>query len=264
MEPVTSRANPRVKAAAALHRRRARREAGRHLVEGPNVVAEAIDAGVVETLFGLPDAIERLRPPDGVTTIPVTAPVLERLAGTPSPQGVVAVARTVTAAPDEVATEGLLVVLHEVADPGNVGTILRTADAAGAAGVWLTPASADVFSPKAVRAAAGSTYHLPVTVDVELGVLVDHAHATGRRVLGLDGGASSSVLELDDDLPVALVLGNEAHGLDAGARARLDALVAVPMRGRAESLNVAAAAAIAIYAAAGELRRPPRWAVPRE
>jgi RNA methyltransferase, TrmH family len=264
MEPVSSRANPRVKAAASLHRRRARREAGLHLVEGPNVVTEAIRAGVVETLFGLPEALERLQPPEGVAVVPVTGPVLDRLAGTSSPQGVVAVARTRTAAVDEVPAEGLLVVLHEVADPGNVGTILRTADAAGAAGVWLTPASADVFSPKAVRAAAGSTYHLPVVVDVELGALVDHAHATGRRVLGLDGGATASILELDDGHPVALVLGNEAHGLDPTARARLDGVVAVPMRGRAESLNVAAAAAIAIYAAAGELRRPPRGAGPPE
>jgi RNA methyltransferase, TrmH family len=252
MEAITSRANARVKAAAALHRRKGRRATGRHLVEGPTIVAEALAAGVVETVYGLPEALETLQLAGEVQRVAVTEPVLDRLAATPSPQGVVAVARTETAQPADLPADGLLVVLHALADPGNVGTVLRTADAVGATGVWLTPSCADVFSPKAVRAAAGSTYHLPVVVDTDLEALLDHAHGQGRPVVGLDAHAAGSVLDLEG--PVALVLGNEAHGLDPADRARLDDLVAVPMRGRAESLNVAAAAAIAMYAAAGELR----------
>jgi RNA methyltransferase, TrmH family len=255
MEPVSSRANPRVKAAAALHRRKGRLAAGRHLAEGPNVVAEALRAGVVETVFGLPEAMATLVTPDEVERVAVTEPVLDRLADTPSPQGLVAVVRTVTVEPADLPVDALLVVLHAVADPGNVGTILRTADAAGAGGVWCTPTTADPFSPKAVRAAAGSTYHLPVVVGADLEELMAHAHGHGRRVLGLDAHADASVLDLGDDGPVTLVLGNEARGLDAADRRALDGTVAVPMRGRAESLNVAAAAAIAIYAAAGGLRR---------
>jgi RNA methyltransferase, TrmH family len=262
MEAITSRANPRVKAAATLHRRKGRRESGRHLVEGPNVVAEALAAGTVEAVYALPDVLAELQLPDGVEGVAVTEGVLDRLAATASPQGMVAVARTTPARPDDLPADGLLVVLHALADPGNVGTVLRTADAVGATGVWLTPSCADAFSPKAVRAAAGSTYHLPVVVDADLGMLLEHAHGQGRRVVGLHAHATASVLDLEG--PVALVLGNEAHGLDPADRARLDEVVAVPMRGRAESLNVAAAAAIAMYAAAGELcrerpvGRPPR------
>jgi RNA methyltransferase, TrmH family len=254
VEPVTSRTNPRVKAASALQRRRTRRETSRHLTEGPNAVGEALAAGYVETLFALPGAWEGLDVPADVEVVEVTGPVLERLADTPSPQGVVAVVRSVVADPTDLPGDGLLVVLHEVSDPGNVGTILRTADAGGAVGVWLTPTCADPFSPKAVRAAAGSTYHLPVVVDGDLERLVDHAHGCGRRLHGLAANAPASVTDLDARrAPVGLVLGNEAHGLDAAALDVLDGTVAVPMPGAAESLNVAAAAAIAIYVAAGAL-----------
>jgi RNA methyltransferase, TrmH family len=260
VEPLTSRTNPRVKQAAALLRRKGRRETGLHLAEGPNAVAEALAAGRVTTLFALPEAAARLHVPDDVEVVPVTEPVLDRLADTPSPQGLVAVVQSVVASPRDLPDHGLLVVLHEVADPGNVGTIVRTADAGGAVGVWLTPTSADPFSPKAIRAAAGSTYHLPLVVDEGLDALLDRARGQGREVVGLAADAAGSVADLDATRsPVALVLGNEAHGLDAETLAVLDGTVAVPMRGAAESLNVAAAAAVAIYAAAGALGSPPTY-----
>jgi RNA methyltransferase, TrmH family len=259
---LTSMRNPRVRELAALSRGRVRRERGRHLVEGPRAVAEALAAGVVEELFVLDGELgllaERAVPP-GVRITPAAVHVLERLADTTTPQGVIAVARTPAATLEEVVGRGLLVVLHAVADPGNAGTILRTADAAGAAGVVLTIGSVDPFAPKTVRAAAGSTYHLPVVTGVELGTVAATCRAGGQAILGLDGTAERSVFELEGcRTPVALVLGNEAHGLSAGTTAELDGLVAVPIHGRAESLNVAAAAAVAIYAAARGLRAGPR------
>lgn len=249
-DAITSTRNPRVRALASLSSARTRREVGRHLVEGPNAVAEALAAGVVEELLVVADSV----PPAvgvGVRVTQVAPHVLERLADTTTPQGILAVCRTSRASLADVVGVGVLVVLHAVADPGNAGTILRTADAAGAAGVVLTEGSVDPYGPKALRAAAGSTYHLPVVTEVAIATLLDACRAHGQRVVGLDGAATTSAFVLEDDhAPVALVLGNEAHGLPAEVASRLDGTVAVPLYGRAESLNVAAAAAVAIYAAA--------------
>lgn len=252
METVTSTRNARVKAAAALTRRRERRATGRHLVEGPHAVTEALAAGAVETVFATPEALEDLgQLPTGVEVVVVADHVLAHLADTTTPQGVVAVAGDVTVGLEALPPEGLVVVLDRLADPGNVGGIVRTADAAGASAVVCTEGTADVLGPKAVRAAVGSTYHLPLVVGCDLAALAGVARGQGRRLLGLDAGADTSVLELAGEHdPLVLVLGNEAHGLDAEARDVLDDVVSVPMRGAAESLNVAAAAAVAIYAAA--------------
>jgi RNA methyltransferase, TrmH family len=249
-ETITSVRNERVKRAAALARRRERRDRGQHLVEGPNAVGEALAAGVVEEVF----VSERGR--DTVTTagVPVRVVaehVLERLADTTTPQGVVAVATSRTATLDEVVGRGLLVVLNEVTDPGNAGTIVRTADAVGATAVLTTVGTVDLFSPKAVRSAAGSTYHLPLVPEVDLAEVAQACRDAGQRLLGLDADAPGSVFDLESGTgPVALVLGNEAHGLSGDAARSLDATVAIPRWGRAESLNVGAAAAVALYAAA--------------
>jgi RNA methyltransferase, TrmH family len=254
VEPLTSTRNPRVRALADLRRARHRREAGVHLVEGPHAVGEALAAGVVTELLATEEGLASLDQPPDVPVTPVAEHVLARITDTATPQGVVAVARSVTADLDAVVGEGLLVVLAAVGDPGNVGTIVRTADAVGAAGVVLTAGCADVFGPKAVRAAAGSTYHLPLVVGPELGEVVATCSAAGQPLYGLDGGATVSVFALPHTGPaVALVLGNEAHGLPPDTRGLLDAIVAVPIRGRAESLNVAAAAAVALYAASEQL-----------
>lgn len=258
---VTSTRNERVRAAATLARRRERRRTGRHLVEGPHAVTAALDAGAVETVFvtatsraqdlaSVLDDLDVGAVPDDVEVVAVTDHVLAHLADTRSPQGVVAVARDVAVDLRDLPGHGLVVVLDRLADPGNVGGIVRTADAAGAAAVICLRGTTDVLGPKAVRAAAGSTYHVPLVVDAEVGEAVAALRAQRRRLLGLDGRASRSVLDLAPDGPVALVLGSEAHGLDDEVRTHLDATVAVPMRGGAESLNVAVAAGVAIYAAA--------------
>ena len=260
MTRLTSTRNERVKAVAALARRRERRATGRHLVEGPHAVGEALAAGVVETVFvatdrDLPpgdlDVPGGLELPAGVEVVAVSDHVLAHLADTSTPQGIVAVARDVTVDLEALPTDGLLVVLDRLADPGNVGGIVRTADAAGAAGVVCLAGTADVLGPKAVRAAAGSTYHLPLAVEVEIDTLVHLVRAHGRRLVGLQARAARSVLDLArDEGTVALVLGSEAHGVDARLEEHLDECVSVPMRGAAESLNVAVAAGIAIYAVA--------------
>jgi RNA methyltransferase, TrmH family len=257
-EPITSVRNERVRDAAALARRRVRRERGLHLVEGPNAVGEALAAGVVVEVFVTEAFAGRVDAPAGVPVRGVADHVLERLADATTPQGVVAVARTDTAGLEGVVGAGLLVVLHELADPGNAGTIVRTADAAGATAVVATAGSVDLFSPKSVRAAVGSTYHLPLVVEVTLEEVARACRAAGQPLVGLDADGETSVFELESRAgPLALVLGNEAHGLPDVAASLLDAVVAIPRWGRAESLNVAAAAAVSVYAAARGARSTP-------
>lgn len=256
-EAITSTRNARIVEVAKLHRRRTREATRRYLLEGPNAVREGLAEGVVEELFVTSDLVEEYRDAPVAPTL-VAEHVLERLADTRTPQGVVAVAALQAAPLEAVVGRGVLVVLHEVADPGNAGTVVRTVDAAGGAGVVLTPGSVDPHNPKAVRASAGSVTRVPVLTDIPLGEVAASCRGVGQRVVGLDPGASETVFGLEaDQAPVALVLGNEAHGLDDAARAFLDAVVAVPLYGGAESLNLAATAAIAVYAAARG--RHPGW-----
>jgi RNA methyltransferase, TrmH family len=249
MERLTSTSNARIRAFAGLARARTRREQGRHLVEGPNAVAEALAAGVVDEVFCTDEGVAAAVP-DVVAVTLVDDAVLAKLADAVTPQGIVAVARSRTAPLAEVVGAGVLVVLDRVADPGNAGTIVRSADALGARAVVLTSGSVDVFGPKAVRAAVGSTYHLPLVTGVDLTEVAAACAARSQRIVGLDAGGDellSAMAALTG--PVALVLGNEAHGLDAATAELLDTTVAIPLHPRAESLNVAAAAAIAIHAA---------------
>lgn len=259
---ITSTRNERIRAVAALHRARQRRQTQRHLVEGPRVLQAALDAGAVEQVFATPAAAEGLALPSDVDLILVADHVLDHLADARTPQGVVGVARTPVADPAVLAGQQLIVVLESVADPGNAGTIVRTADAAGASAVILTAGSVDAYGPKVVRASAGSVHHLPVLTGLSLHDALAACRRTpswstppGRapvQVVGLDGAAEQSVFDLPrDGAGRVLVLGNEAHGLSLEARTLVDRIVQVPIRGRAESLNVAAAAAVAIYAVGG-------------
>ncbi len=250
-DELTSTRNPRVRAAAALARRRERRSTGRHLVEGPRAVAEALAAATVHEVFATAEALPDVLP-EGVVAHTVPAHVLDVLADARTPQGIVAVVATPRVGLEVLDAARLAVVLDQVSDPGNVGTVIRTADAAGADAVVVTAGSADPYGPKAVRAAVGSTYHLPIVTDVTLTQAVDRARAAGHRTLGLDAAAPRSVHQLGrDDAPLTLVLGSEAHGLSD--RDGLDGTLAVPISPRAESLNAAAAAAVALFAASHAL-----------
>ncbi|MTV25605.1 RNA methyltransferase [Nitriliruptoraceae bacterium ZYF776] len=242
---LSSTRNPRVRAAAALARRRERRDRGLHLVEGRHPVREALAAGAVQEVFVEAALREDFEVP-GVEVHVVADHVLRAIADATTPQGVVAVAATATVELAAVVGTGPLLVLDGLADPGNVGTTIRTADAVGAAAVVLTEGCADPFGPKAVRAAAGSTYHLPLVVGTALAEVVVACRAADQPTYGLDAGGTRSVFDVDDPRPLALVLGSEAHGLRDPAL--LDGTVAIPMAGRAESLNVAAAAAVAAFA----------------
>ena len=147
----------------------------------------------------------------------------------------------------------------QVRDPGNLGTVIRCADAFGADAVLISSDSVDLYNPKTVRASTGSLFHLPVTVEVDLAEAVASARAAGLQVLGADGAGRDTVLDLGDrgDLarPTLWVMGNEAWGLPPEHAALVDRLVSVPIFGRAESLNLSTAAAVVLYASATAQRR---------
>jgi TrmH family RNA methyltransferase len=260
-------AHPRVRGARRLHAAAGRRRTGRFLAEGPQAVAEALAVpGVVVEVFATAERLAAdpsLRPAvagRGLGLHVVSDRVLRTLAETTSPQGVVAVCHDVTVGLTEVlaAQPRLLVVLAGVRDPGNAGTIIRTADAAGADGVLLLTGSVDPLGGKCVRSTVGSLFHLPVSPGHGVDVL-DTLRGEGLAVLAADGEGSADLYEVAGTGrlagPTAWVVGNEAHGLDASVLDRADAVVRVPLFGPAESLNVSVATALCLYASAVAQRR---------
>lgn len=250
---ITSVRNRRVVAAAKLAARKHRDATGTHLVEGQHPVAEVVADGRAVEVYVTEDRLPEvhgLAGIDRVEVVVVAEHVLERLADARTPQGMVAVARHDDATVDGVlAGPGAVVVLDGASDPGNVGAIIRTADAAGATGVLLTAGSCDPYNPKAVRAAAGSLSHVAIVRDLDAVEVIGVARDAGRRTIALDAGGDLDLLAAGPapggDL---LVMGSEAHGLSDDVLAAVDAVGFVPIRGRAESLNLAAAAAVGLYA----------------
>jgi TrmH family RNA methyltransferase len=265
---LTSTRAPRVQAARRLVKRAFRERDRRFLAEGPQAVREAIATGAtVHEIFATAEAATRqadlldaARSAD-VPVHRVSGEVMSSIAQTVTPQGVVAVCDLLDVPlPDLLAHRPrLLVVLANVRDPGNAGTVIRTADAAGADGVVLTEASVDVYNGKCVRATAGSLFHLPVVTGVPVSLLVPAAQRAGLRVLATSGSAPTDLDEVTDtgalDGPTAWIFGNEAWGLPQDTVELADLAVRVPIHGRAESLNLATAAAVCLYASARAQRR---------
>jgi TrmH family RNA methyltransferase len=225
-----------------LGRRSARWDEGAFVVEGRLLVEEAVAAGwEIEAQFVAPDG----EPVDGAGRIFDLAPhVMERVASTESPQPVMAVVRMREALVSDLAGSSLVVVCDRIADPGNLGTILRSSEAAGVDGVVLVTGSVDPFNPKVVRASAGALFHVPVIGDVAL-------HQLQQLDLPLVGTSSHRGVaygEADLVAPFALVMGSEAHGVDE--QIPIDSWLTIPHVGRAESLNVAMATTVVVFEAA--------------
>ena len=265
VDPYTTR-TPRVVHARRLQRRRERAEAGRFLVEGPQAVREA--AGHVVELFATPVGLSRHADlvdavyQAGARISPVTDEALAVLAETVQPQGLVAVCSTVDV-PLARALDGaprLVVLLAEIRDPGNAGTVLRTADAAGADAVVFVGDAVDPYNGKCVRASAGSLFHLDVVRAPDPAAVLAAVRAAGLTVYAADAHGDADLDEVAGtgglSQPTAWLFGSEAHGLPAALLDTVDARVRVPIHGRAESLNLAAAAAVCLYASARAQRSP--------
>jgi TrmH family RNA methyltransferase len=262
---ITTTHNRAITSARRLAKRAFRREDRRFLVEGPTGVTEALtEPGALLELFATPEAAARhaalvaTAEAVGVLVHSVTPSVMSDLAQTVTPQGLVGIAglRDVALADITAERPKLVVVLAAVRDPGNAGTILRTADAAGADAVVFTDASVDPYNPKCVRSSAGSLFHVPFVVGAPLEAAIVQLRAAGLRVLATSGEGSVDLYSAQLSGPVAWVFGNEAWGLPEELVALADESVRVPIHGRAESLNLATAAAVCLYASAQAQRRP--------
>jgi TrmH family RNA methyltransferase len=229
-------------------------------VEGTNSIESAIPAGLVEELFATPDAAERFHAlvsaasACGVPVTLVTERAAAALSDTVTPVGLVAVCRTVEVALHDVLDKSpsLLAMPVEAGEPGNAGTVIRVADAAGADAVVFAGDSVDPHNGKAVRAAAGSLFHLPVCREKSVAEAIASARAAGLQVLATAASGEVSLADAGELLrrPTVWLFGNEAHGLSDEVLQLADARVSIPIYGRAESLNLAISAGICLYASA--------------
>jgi len=281
MSTITSRRHPSAVRARGLRRRAEREASGLCLVEGVRVVVEAVDQGAaVEELLFAPEllrsdvaleAIGRLRA-EGVPVVEVSAEVFESISSRKGPQGIAAVIRqgwTNLDAADP--AEGLgWVALVAVQDPGNLGSVLRTCDAVGAAGVILLGDTADPFDPSAIRASTGAVFSRRL-VRATLDHFADWRRAMHARLVGASDRASADYRSPVYGPPLVLLMGGEQKGLDGSAVALCDAVVSIPMLGACDSLNLAVATGVILYEAldqrGGANRRsstPSRGARPSE
>lgn len=249
-----------MKAARELARRRVRDQRGLFLTEGWKALEAARERELVEEVFATPAAAaEHAGLLAGLDVHLVDGRAMDALADAVTPQGLVAVCRHVDVPVERVLAgpaRGQVVICADVRDPGNAGTVIRTADAAGAVGVLLAGDSVDAHNPKTVRATVGSLFRLPIARMADPAEAVATVRAAGYLVLAADGAGEISLFEAGDLLtrPVAWLLGNEAWGLPEPLAAAADHRVAIPILGRAESLNLATAAAVCLYATAAAQR----------
>ena len=264
----TSPRSARVVAVRALGKRPARRESGTFLVEGPQAVREALAWGHVRgeaiAIYAIQEAIAKfdfLADP-GIPVSTVPDEILNAMADTITPQGVIAICRIPNETVQSIFARPnprLLAILANVRDPGNMGTVIRSADAAGADGVIISVESVDPWSPKAVRSSAGSLWHLPVIAEADLTRTVAEISAKGFQIFAADAGGSVDLDEIEANgklaAPTAWLFGNEAWGLPAEVRDLADIVVSIPIFGDAESLNLSMAATLALYSSARAQRR---------
>lgn len=251
----------KVRGVAKLNKKDARSETGLFLLEGPQGLAEALDrSDLIVELFATEDAV--LRHAELFAKVAqrkievelVSDAVLKVMCDTNTPQGVLAVCRQLHNSLEDVISQQpkLIALLTNVRDPGNAGTVLRAADAAGADAVIFSDNSVDLYNPKVVRSTTGSIFHLPVVVGADIKRTIESLKASGMQIFAANGGGSRLPDISQEQLakPTVWVMGNEAWGFEPETLSVVDQQIAVPIYGAAESLNLATAASICLYASA--------------
>ncbi len=258
IKKITSPQNPLVREAARLLRSRDRN--GPFLIEGPNLLEAALrrgSNGSVERIFFTADYYKNNRPYlESAFSEAATADLFElsphafkKLCDTETPQGIAAIARCEPGRIDYFdLSKGPVVIFAGVSDPGNLGTIIRTADASGASGAIVLEGTCDVFGPKALRASAGSVFNIPIMHSKSKNVL-EELKAMGIRIAVAVPAGGEDLYSVKLVPPLAIVFGNEAQGVGKEFLKQADLLVSIPVKGGTESLNVAAAAAVLLYEA---------------
>jgi len=261
---ITSLSNPRIKEALAVGKRLTKQKPNTFLVEGAHLIEISVTsgAGIEEVFFTKTfsskkegEKILGLLGEKVTKVFEVTDRIMNKLAETETPQGIVAVVKypSFTLIDLSFGYQPLLVVIEGIQDPGNLGTIIRTADAAGADAVIMLPGTCSAFMPKTVRATAGSVLNIPV-VHAERDALLKWLKALGIPLVITSPDADKSVFDADLRQSVAFVFGNEAHGISETLKKTADLALRIPIYGKAESLNVAVSAAICIYETARQRR----------
>ncbi|GIP29703.1 23S rRNA methyltransferase [Paenibacillus sp. J23TS9] len=255
---ILSPQNPRVKEWAQLLEKKHRDKQHKYVIEGIHLVQEALRSGAdlecvaFDVEQGIPSELssQMAKTDTEVQWIGVSAAVIAKCSDTKTPQPVFAVVRKRPTDIDVLLQleNSLVIVLDGVQDPGNVGTIIRTADAAGADGVIIGRGSADIYNPKTIRSTMGSIFHLPV-VEGDLLELLPQAKENGVRIISTSLQATSTCYGYDFTGPSWLLLGNEAKGVSVEAQKLVDESLIIPMKGQAESLNVAMASTVMLFEA---------------
>ncbi len=267
---ITSASNDEVKSLLRLQKKsRERRERGLFIVEGLRAFKE-IPPERIEKIYVTDTFLASFRPPDfdGRQTEPVLWPeaakliaghaftvlsdqVFARVSDTQTPQGILAVVRMAEASPDELFADdcGLWLMLEGIQDPGNLGTMFRTAEGAGIGGIIMDGNTADIYNPKTVRSTMGSIFRVPFMVMEDLSGAVSALKSRGVRIFAACGGGDLTYADADFSSAAAILIGNEGNGLSPRMQEMADERISIPMRGRLESLNASIAAAILMYEA---------------
>lgn len=253
---ITSVNNALVKATAELKQKKYRQERQLFLAEGLRTVEEAIGSNTVIQLFYTAIEDERTRAvletaaEKGLELYCVSENVMKKISDTDSPQGIVAVCKMQNMKLENLFAKGeMLLVLDRVGDPGNVGTMLRTADAAGIGGIVLLKGCVDIYAPKTVRSTMGSLFHTPVFAGADEALFIKAAKRAGYELLVTTLEGADNLYKADLRGRIAFVMGNEANGVTSTLLQEADKRVYIPMQGRAESLNVAIAAGVVMFEA---------------
>ncbi len=251
-----------------IQKRTLRWSEGVCVIEGPDLVRSALDASVeFEAIYVDADESrdEALRSlvsdaaKSGVRVFSLAAGVLDRVADTSTPQPIMAAVRLPISEVSAISPDGLVLILHDVRDPGNAGTLIRSADAAGVSGLIFTGTSVDPFNPKTLRSTAGSIFHVPVAV-TSLDAAVSSLRSRGTRIWATVVRGGSDLREVDFSPSSAVVIGNEASGLDDQVIALCDGSITVEMAGTSESLNAGVAGSLIAFQALWQrqdTKRPP-------
>ncbi|KXG42908.1 hypothetical protein U473_01855 [Tepidibacillus decaturensis] len=256
MEVIQSTNNPRIKTWYQLKSKKGRQEQGLYIIEGIKLIEEAIDAKQeIEALIfdqgkDLPESLAlHLEKYDlSIPIVSVSTPVIEKLSDTETPQGVLAILKK-----KNIEIEKLLenqfsfyLLIDQIQDPGNLGTIIRSADAAGVQGIILGNSTVELYNSKVIRSAMGSIFHLSIVQD-ELDQIIPKLQKNGVKVIGTSPYASKTYFEVDLTQKVAIIVGNEAKGLSDSRKQQVDEMIKIPLVGKAESLNVAMATTLILY-----------------
>lgn len=252
---ITSPQNARVKSWSALLTKRGREEQARYLLEGVHLVQEALKAGApIETIliqqgqaWPVEISVEQL---DGIEQVEVSEAVLAKCSDMQTPQGIVAIVRKETRALDMIieTANSLVIIVDGIQDPGNLGTIVRSADSVGATAVLLGAGTVDLYNPKTIRATMGSLFHLPI-VQTDLTPILEKAVELGIQVVGTSLAATHSCYDLNLTRSTWFVVGNEGSGVSPQVDSLVSERVKIPMPGQAESLNVAMASTVLLFEA---------------